>query len=95
MTGEFRKPVRDACKDRLSISILEQGRRIEFEKKCLTNIKIFRKINNQDWLNIAEQVFSPYVDTEKIKGPAIISYFIILIDDLGKETAWEQFQLRI
>lgn len=60
------------------IELVEQGRKISFQRDCLGEVKIYRKVNEEDWNLLIQQTRTPYVDTEEFPSGTKISYKIEL-----------------
>ena len=63
------------------IELTEEGRKISFRKECLGNVKIFRKVNEEDRKKLIQDTRTPFVDTEKFPEGTVLSYTIELDQD--------------
>ena len=63
------------------IELTEEGRKISFRKECLGNVKIFRKVNEEDRKMLIQDTRTPFVDTEDFPEGTVLSYTIELDQD--------------
>ena len=73
------------------IELVEQGRKISFRRDCLGEVKIYRKINDEDWKLLIQQVRTPYVDAEDFPSGTTISYAI----ELDQENKKNKYNLEV
>jgi hypothetical protein len=59
------------------ILIVPEGRKVYFEKDCLETVTILRKVGDQAWQVIANEVHAPYIDSEKFELPVLLLYKVI------------------
>lgn len=58
----------------MRVHILPEGREISFRKECLEPVTISRKINDQAWKEVAKNVRTPFVDSDKFQTPVTLHY---------------------
>jgi hypothetical protein len=74
------------------ITLVPEGRSINFKKQCLESIDIWRSVNDNEWLEIAKDVRAPYVDDEKIDSPAVLKYKVLFN---GKEGEYKTIEVHL
>jgi hypothetical protein len=60
------------------IELTEEGRHISFRKECLGAIKIYRKVNENDWNMLIKDTKTPFVDMEDFPEGTHLVYAIEL-----------------
>lgn len=63
------------------IELVEQGRQISFRRDCFGEIKIYRKVDEDDWELLIQQTRTPYVDSADFPSGTKLSYRIELEQD--------------
>lgn len=79
----------------LNVTMIEEGRRIDFKKDYEDFAQVFRKVNNGSWICIAKGIESPYFDQDDINSPSTIEYYVQVLGQDGSEKLAEDFQVRI
>ncbi len=70
------------------VELTDNGRKISFERDCLADVKILRRINDGDWVILMDRARSPYTDTEKFPTGTHLSYSVEL-EINGKHQKYE------
>lgn len=81
--------------DKIRLFAAENAREIFIDKGVHEKVRIFRKVDNDPWLFIAEDAPSPFIDKDDIKGPATIEYEVVVVDENGKEVANQSFKISL
>ncbi|OKL40464.1 hypothetical protein [Pontibacter flavimaris] len=64
-----------------SVELLNQGRRINFSKHCLGDVKVRRSVNKGSWDTLTEQARSPYIDQDDFPAGTHLLYEVELEQD--------------
>lgn len=67
--------------DLLKVSISEDDRIIKFKKPCLSEIHVYRKINDGDFEEIGRNVRFPFPDTDPLPPSSEVSYKVQVLSD--------------
>lgn len=67
------------------IELVDKGRKISFQRDCLEEVTIMRKVNDGEWETLAERIRSPYVDEDGFTKGTKLSYAIELEPDGRKK----------
>lgn len=73
------------------VELVESGRKISFRRDWFGEIKIMRKVNDQDWTVLIEKARTPYIDEEEFPAGTELSYII----QLDENNERKQFQLDV
>jgi hypothetical protein len=64
-------------KGQFKVPLTDEGRQVYFEKDCMDEVTVLRRINSGRWTEIGKDVRTPFFDPEKIPEPAEIEYKVI------------------
>ena len=53
---------------------VQEGIKLYFEKECLEDVTIIRRVNEGEWQVLAEGARTPYIDTERFNKPVKLLY---------------------
>lgn len=71
------------------IELTDRGRRISFQKDCLEDVSIIRKVNEGEWEKLSTHIRSPYINEEAFPEGTKLSYNI----DLTPANSNRRYQL--
>ncbi|MBT1701801.1 hypothetical protein [Chryseosolibacter indicus] len=78
----------------LEIELIGEDRKLFFKKECLEYVTIYRKVNDDNWLQIVKNARAPFVDSETFIKPVHIEYKVVFEDDnRGNESNTVKIQL--
>ena len=94
MTREYFTIKGEENKPGISIEIIEETRKITFDKDCLDQVEIFRKDKNDKWISIAKNISSPYYDIDKMKKGIWTEYKVCIFTNQGEKKAETLFRVK-
>ena len=71
------------------IELENNKRKISFRRDCFGTVKIYRKVNEEDWKLLIREVRTPYVDSESFPPDTKLTYTI----ELEQEGKTHKYQL--
>lgn len=58
----------------LNVLLVPQGRKLYFDKECLEEVTIQRKVNDGEWAVLAKNIRTPYIDGERFTSSVVLKY---------------------
>lgn len=76
-------------KDIPSVSFSEQGRKVDFQKDCLGEVTVYRKVNDRAFELLARNVRPPYIDEEIFKPDTQLTYSVRIKEEGEEEKRYD------